>query len=224
MPKKKTNKETKISVNKIDRILNTCPTLASKVLIDTYDPTTGEKLEPVEIIVKESISFGDYCAFVQDVVDNVFIDSTYMPYVRDIAICRAILTYFTNVKSEINIDKLYSLSINQYFMDSIKNEINQEQYISLINSIDEMIEFKKQEMLANKPNPLDGLFNSLQELLDKIKGSFDGKIDVDKLMGFVGTLASMDRNEFENKVINIAKEENAEVIADIIPNETIEDN
>lgn len=75
---------------------------------ETFRFDTGE--DRVEITVKQWLSVEEITGFVDTVADALFIGGNYNPALRQIVFFKALLAYFTNVKTEgLNNDRLIGL-------------------------------------------------------------------------------------------------------------------
>ena len=106
----KTNPE--VSVNQIDKIIKSKSFLYHKdnkttVLFDVAD---GEQ---ISINVTPILSIEDMKEFVEVVSDSVFIDDEYTPALFEIVYASAIMTYYTDLKTNITNDKLLQIILKE---------------------------------------------------------------------------------------------------------------
>jgi len=184
--KKKTNDTEKmVSINDIDKIIKSkeqSPTIYS------YD-IDGEI---INISIKQSLSFKEKCSLVKYVTEDVFLDDIkrdynedtgelisekkvgviYAPFVKDLSFNRYLLNFYTNIKVDTSEEKIYKLIIDTDIVDIVKQRINFSQYHKIMKNINEGIEYRKQQIFANKPTALDLFFNSLTEITNEFKNTF----------------------------------------------------
>lgn len=197
MPKK----ENKISVNQIDAILENYKQEDKSVICYT---SSGEE---IVIKVKHHINTKDAMQFITNVVGNVFIDvkgyPTYYPYARDIDVIRNVMLYYTNLKSEINIDKITSFGSTDIYSNIIK-AIDYNQYDQILTAIDHAIEYRKNEILSTQKALLEKNIQELQNLtatFEKVGEQFKN-IDIDDMINVCKGMASKDENALAGAILD----------------------
>ena len=121
-----------------------------------------------EVNVKENLTLTDAMVFTKLVVDNVFDETEYVPIYRDLAITKSFLTMYTDITIS-DLDEIYN-NMTEYktFIDNIVTVDNFDylQYDDIINNINELIEFKKEQIIHK--SAMDEAFGSLATLLSTL--------------------------------------------------------
>jgi hypothetical protein len=167
--------------------------------------------------IKNTLTLAEYKAFVDTVVNAVFIttetgEMEYHPEYKDLFTKYAIIEYFTDYDfgiEEIDFEKFYELCFND---EDVQNtvytvKIEKEQYTLLDKAISEAIEFKKNMMYKKSAYSLtDTILSTLlfkiDEIVDKIGDDYQN-IDVKKL---AETFTSIDGNLTADNVVDALAE------------------
>lgn len=167
--------------------------------------------------IKNTLTLAEYKAFVDTVVNAVFIttetgETEYHPEYKDLFTRYAIIEYFTDYDfevEEIDFEKFYELCFND---EDVQNtvytvKIEKEQYTLLDKAISEAIEFKKNMMYKKSAYSLtDTILSTLlfkiDEIVDKIGDDYQN-IDVKKL---AETFTSIDGNLSADNVVDALAE------------------
>lgn len=104
----------------------------------------------VEVQVRNTISLKEACRFVQDVASAVFQGGecgapVYRPELYAYAVDRALLSYFTNVKTRMSAARLYDFCQNTNIMEAVQEAISQKQYYELLHAVEEAVEDLRQK-------------------------------------------------------------------------------
>lgn len=138
---------TKVSFNQIDKYLK-----SNK--LDAISRFFGDGESGLEVEVKRSISIEEMDSFIESVADAVFVDGTYKPALREFVFFKAILAYFTNIKTEgMNNERLMGLYIT--IRSGIVSMIDPSVYEWLITAVDERIKWTLDCALSAQKRRLD---------------------------------------------------------------------
>lgn len=171
-----------------------------------YTKVENEKeFEYIFNLIVGDFSLKKKIEFTNFVLSVVLADDMYNPLLKDIAINIGLIKYFTNVNiDEIIVDENYKLTLDGIFnfeefqescnlIDVIKFNIDNTEYISLINSLDKQIEFKTG--IRNIDNDISysicSLLNTLEE---KINGfDFDDIFDIGNKLANISDDLTVDK-------------------------------
>lgn len=164
----KTKKENTISINQLEKY------------IDTFNiPIQTVSFGDLQIEVKNTIGLIPTMQLIKEVVEACFTtdDATkitaYVPYYKELILKKCLIEYYTNLKLPSDLKEIYKWFKTSDILDCLDN-INPKQYSEIIVSIDEMIEFRKQEIIADKSNDvLIELTNSVDTLTNSFGFVFD---------------------------------------------------
>jgi hypothetical protein len=152
--------------------------------------------------IKNTLTLAEYKAFVDTVVNAVFIpnetgETEYHPEYKDLFTKYAIIEYFTDYDfgaEEIDFEKFYELCFeNEDVQNTIYTVmIEKPQYTFIEKAINEAIEFKKnmlykQSTYSLTDTVLAELVMKLNDIVDKIDENY-GDIDMKKLAETFGNL------------------------------------
>lgn len=190
-------KENKISFHKIDGILSNYKEESKAVTCYTSE---GEE---VVITVKPYLSVQEMAQFVSDVADNVFDGETYAPYNRAIATVYAVLFYFTNLKSDMGLERLAAFERTPVYAE-ILEKIDLKQFSFINSSISEFIEYRKRENQNTQKERLEKNINELQAMTDvfvKLGEQFK-EFDAGRMMNAIEEFAKKDEATLANSILD----------------------
>ena len=159
-----------------------------KIIKDTFEDTIECDFRGQTLIVKRALSFADMVSFVNDVVSNCFADSgDYLPEVKKFVTDINTVQYYSNVRLPDDIKHKYDILTKTGLVSVIQQLVDEDQYMSIMRSIDEKIRSRvhTNEQLFN--NRLNAAMKSIEDLISSIKTSFDGitQDDIKNLMGAI---------------------------------------
>jgi len=155
-----------------------------------------------EFGINKSISLVDMCACINNVVDAVIDDSGYTPYFYDVALYGNILSHYTDFDKSVSAKDIERLLCESTLKSVLSNTICKHQYDTIVCSVNEMVELKKQQMV-NK-SEIDELFGDLRALLSKFSGSLDTD-SMSKAMSNLASLTSVDEGNVINALVDNLK-------------------
>lgn len=216
-----------VSLTKVDKYIKEFATKAFeyKPLKLNYPKEFTEMINEMDVQTRRSLPLFDVGGFVEDSANGCFvniesedgsIETRYAPYYRDIYIGKNILKYYTNIKEIDSIERLEKMVFGDSFgiVHVIKDSINIKQLDEIICAIDDLIEFKKQQLLNNEKSGLDELTNNLNNILKTIDKKIEN-FDVESLGEYVPEIVDifksgkLDPEKFASAFIN-AKAESVE--------------
>lgn len=171
------------------------------ILAEGIDPenTTRIDFNGNGIDIKRTVGFADASRFVEMVADMCFNDAgEYLPQVYSVAVSYALLSVFTSVDDPTNITALYDAIYRSDLIVKIKEYIDESQLKSLLDAVDEKIEYKIQANISAAQkhateimSKLDAASKTLEQVSSwlgdadiaaLISAIVNGKIDEKKLM------------------------------------------
>ena len=159
-------KETRISVNQFEKFVKT-------IEDNDIDITLSDDLS---FKVKTKIGIRDMITFVNSVVDNCFNGDEYKPYYKNLIYAKNLISYFTNISIPLDDEKFYDWIQISGICDIIEEKLyntNSVQFHEINETIDKMIEFRKQKIL-NK-SPMSDLFSTIEDIVSKFGDTFNGE-------------------------------------------------
>lgn len=211
-----TKKESRISINKLEGMLNT--SVASVPL--PGNPET-------EVKIKYNLSLSEMLQFVEDVVSSC-VDAEngkFYPEIMWFSIYSAVLTMYANFNLPSNVEKQYNLVYNTDAVELVMGYINRNQYKEIVDAIQSRIDHERKIMestLLDKMSELVNRMTAYVQQSDTLFGSIDsedmsslvknladvGKIDEDKL---IHALVESRRNE---RISTVPHDENSAPVKD----------
>lgn len=137
----------------------------------------------IESVVTPTIGKKDKVRFIFDIVKGCFDEDVYQPCYKSDLIKIAILMYFTNLDMQATEDTLYALVNTTDVVDKVKQLIPANQLFEIETAIEDMIVFRKEEILYTQKKELAHSIKTLEhysEEFAKIGEQFQ-TIDMDKM-------------------------------------------
>jgi hypothetical protein len=159
-------KEIRISVNQFEKFVKT-------IEDNDIDITLSDDLS---FKVKTKIGIRDMITFVNSVVDNCFDGDEYKPYYKKLIYAKNLISYFTNISIPLDDEKFYDWVTISGICDSVEEKLynaNSSQFHEINNTIDEMIEFRKQQII-NK-SPMSDLFATIDNIVSSFGDTFNAE-------------------------------------------------
>jgi len=163
-------------------------------------------------LIKNKLTFQEYCGFIKSVVDSVFINNeegniVYLPENYDLFLKLSFATYYLGYKSEgKDIEEIYNdcidINIDKYISHPKTQEefILSNQYRSMINAIQDKIEYIKQQILSTKKDSLDELLQSITKFVQTMENKFKD-VDLSNIDG-LGQLGKKIGDISDTKFVN----------------------
>lgn len=194
-------KQNKVSVNKIDKIVEFNQKEMRKVLCEMDE-------EVVEIEVIPYLSLSARGQFVNDAADIVFVDGAYAPYMLNFAYKYCLLAYCTNINLPKDAEKINKIIQVTDIADEV-DKIIDDKY--LYSDILDLIDYRKNTYL--KKSKMDELMDALTSLvksLDTMANSdeFKGK-NLNDIINTAMKIADKDEKSLVNNILNFEQAKNA---------------
>lgn len=191
----------KVSASKIKDIVKN--TVCNNVVIDyKYGDST------VKIDIKRSISMSDFYDFVNVVSEScLFSDdngyTTFSPLHIDYAYGLCITEFFTNLKTDIDLNVMWDLIINTDFVNFIEEHIPNHIISKIKNAIDSKIEYIKEELLSAEKIEVHRTISEIDKMSEVTRSFYEKFKDVD-INGVINTAKKIADNK-NNIVKEVAK-------------------
>lgn len=170
----------------------------------------------LEIEYKEIISMEHMVTLVDEVVNNCFDkDGDYIPAFKDFLIRTFTIQLYSNVRLPQDITKQYDILFGGDLYASLVERINQPQYKSILNAIDEKLSYRcNADVIATRMtlNQLIAQFKNFGEQLDQV--------NVDDVRNIAGALNGMEIDE-EKLVEAVRRQEKEETVIEDKENKII---
>lgn len=159
----------------------------------------------LEIEYKEIISMEHMVTFVDEVVDSCFDkDGDYIPAFKDFLIRTFTIQLYSNVRLPQDITKQYDILFGGDLYAALVEHINQPQYQSIMNAINEKLSYRcNADVIATREtlNQLIAQFKNFGEQLDQV--------DVNDIRNIAGALNGLEIDEAKlvDAVLRPEKEE-----------------
>ena len=172
----------------------------------------GMNEDTVEISVKPRLSLPERANMIQDILSMVFIASpdgavVYHPEFKRFAFEYEIVNYFTDISLPVNSDKAWEFLDRTGIANRIANTVRDGYIIEIITEANEMIEYRKQELL--KRSKLDQVLDGLIDVLGAAQSKTEN-LD----LGQIITYAQENTPELKEKLDALLRSEIAEAPAD----------
>lgn len=157
-----------------------------KIHEDTYTPTTTIDWNGVQIVVKKQLSLGEMVGFVKGVVDVCFNAETgaYYPEVKYHAIKMMVLQNYANFNMPKKAAEQFTLVNQTEAFELVRQNIDQEQFMQIIDAINMRIEFAKTQYTKQT----SGSGATLSDVLEQITTALEG-LDEDTVKAFATAFA-----------------------------------
>ena len=195
-------KQNKVSVNKIDKIVDKNSTTPETIKVEVND-------EIITIDVFPYWTLKERGQFVVDVADSVFIDGTYAPYMLNFAYNFFLLQHCTNMTMPKDAEKVNRLIQTTTVADQV-DDIVGDKY--LYSDCLDMIEYRKNAYLKNnKADEFIGSLTALVDNLNKIAESdeFKGQ-NLNEIVGAIKQFAGKDEKSLVNNILDFEAAKNAQ--------------
>ena len=172
----------------------------------------GMNEDTVEISVKPRLSLPERANMIQDILSMVFITSpdgavVYHPEFKRFAFEYEIVNYFTDISLPVNSDKAWEFLDRTGIANRIANTVRDGYIIEIITEANEMIEYRKQELL--KRSKLDQVLDGLVDVLGAAQNKTEN-LDLGQIIAY----AQENAPELKEKLDALLRSEIAEAPAD----------
>lgn len=179
-----------------------------KVSINNFEKIVKENFENVitkewfgiPITITKTISFDEVATFVNEVVDNCFLDDgRYIPEVMHALVNCGVVRYYTNMNLPSNLVTAYDLVMQSGIIDFIMSEINHEQFSDIMIAIRDKVEYMCDSNTIEFNRAMEKMTSSLNDIQDITKDLFS-KLTPEDLQKIVGM--SADERSIEERVVS----------------------
>lgn len=182
----------KVSANKIKDIVKN--TVCDNVVVDYKygDATT-------QINIKRSINTSDFYDFVNVVSESCLLSdengyTTFSPLRLDYAYGLCIITFFTNLKTDIDVDIMWNLVINTDFVNFVENYIPNHIVSKIKNAIKLKTEYIKEELLSAEKIEVHRTISEIDKMSEVTRSFYEKFKDVD-INGVIDTAKKIADNK-----------------------------
>lgn len=155
-------KTDKVSVADFEKVYKECE---SAKVVDWHG---------VEVTITRTLSLQSMLEFVTSVADSCFADDgDYLPEVKEFAICRNVLERYANFRMPQDVSKCYELICGTDAVEVVLNHVNFKQYNTILDAIDEKIQFRLDTMTDKLHAQIDEMMHALGDLQEQTKHVFD---------------------------------------------------
>jgi len=191
-------KQNKISVNKIDKIID-----FNRVSTETIEQQIDG--ETITIEVYPNLTLKERGEFVNNVVGNVFDDGVYAPYALNFTYKFFLLDYCTNLTMPKDVEKVNRLMQSTDIADRVEEIVN-DKY--LYSDILDFIEYRKNVYLKNnKADEFLGSFTAFIDNMNKISESDEFKdMNLKDLVGAFDKFKDANPGEVTTAILDFNEE------------------
>ena len=205
--KPKKVKEKRISISSFEK--------AAKA---AYEPTTTVKWGDIEIVVTRTLPLSKVMQIIRDTVELCFTDDgEYMPEIKDFAIRKFLLEDYGNFRLPENTSLQYELIYTTDACEAVRNEINDRQFIVVIDSIERRIAHRLSIDTSRVNQQMESLYAEFAKLESVLSSTFEG-IDANAMAGLIDAVQNGKLDEekliksyFDEKDAHEAKPEQPEL-------------
>lgn len=172
----------------------------------------GTDEDAIEIVVKTRLTLIERANMIRDILEMVFIDAgdgevMYQPAFKKFAFEYEIVNYFTDISLPVNSDKAWEFLERTEIASMIANTIKNGYIADIISEANEMIEFRKEEIL--KRSKSDKMLDSLIDVLSAMRTKAEG-FSLEQITTYAKEVAP----ELKDKLDELLRSEIAEASAD----------
>ena len=163
-----------------------------------YSTANGD----VQFTVKRLLSFQEASNFIVGCVYGCFDDDHYYAELRDFAFLKNLLMAYTDCNLPEDEEKQYALlfSLPDDFYAKIYSEIDQTQFETLKNSVEEQIQFQKERLLHK--SKWDEVADSLQKAINSISDNLTPE-NMENITRLAQTTKAADMRTLAHSIIDI---------------------
>ena len=171
-----------------------------KAVNDNFQNVVEYEWCGLPIAITKTISMKDALEFISEVVNACFSEDslTYVPTAKDVAIRIMVIRKYTNISLPESYEDMYDLLYRSDIVSAVAEEINRSQFMTILQSIDENIDYIKSTNVSFANKQLDSAGDKLEELINTVSGLFEGVSSGD-VKSLVSSIATGGINE--NKLV-----------------------
>lgn len=194
-------KESKISINAVDKYLKSAYVAPSSVTLGDGDST-------LIVSVKRYLDWNTMTAMIYDAVNAVFFDedgeTVYHPEFEDIAKANAIMTYVANFKNEMSMTRVHEFMYSIGAMESILAVWSHKQHQDFENAFRRCVDSRCEMILSAERAKLNKVAVDLERATESMKAMTDlfSDIDMAKLEEAMNVMTKMNEVSIANALID----------------------
>lgn len=158
-----------------------------------------------DVKIKGSLSLSDRIAITNIVANNHFSENEvtgeidYTPYFRELSFINSFAEYVLEGVEFDEEDNIYESVINDTDIYTWFSRWTDGNEFELINiDVDDIVEFKKQQLMHNKKSSLDNLLNTITDVVKKM----DESLNINDISTLLPQLAKLGENFNQEEVVN----------------------
>lgn len=178
--------------------------------------------------IKGSLSLSDIITISNIVVDNYFTvndvtgEINYTPYLRELSFVTSFADFVLEGVEFDEEDNIYESVIGDKKLNDLYYDWTRTfEYIQICSYVDDMVEFKKQQLIHNKKSSLDSLLNTITDVVKKM----DESLNMNDISTLLPKLAKLGENfnqedavkQIINSISNKEKQQTAKDKATTLP-------
>lgn len=189
------NKNKNVSISSVDKILKHRDFNAVQYISVSIDDND------VEISVKKYLTSEEEISCINSIFDSVFLDGEYHPELYDASVLMSLVLYYTNLKVESGIERLYRLRYETDVIQQIVDAINAEQWDFICSAARLKIDYKKHMLQEQYGKELDQLIIKVEQATSVISSWAENfkSIDADTIGSAINKISNID----ERQIIDI---------------------
>ena len=178
-----------------------------KIIKDTVEESVEVDFHGQQLVIKKFLPFSEMIGFVNEVVEGCFSeDGEYLPEIKSFLAEINLISYYSNVRLPDDTKHKYDIINKTSIVPVIQQAIDQDQYRTIMRSIDEKINHRvyTNEQLFN--NRLEQAITTINTIVNSVKESFDG-ITPEDLKNIVGAISEngVDEEKIVKAYLNQSK-------------------
>ena len=208
------NKDSKISVNALDKLLDNIGMEQTTVTIEAGDAS-------LDVAVNRHVTLQAFCDMVREAAESCFqMDDEgqehYVAGIGDFACDYTMLKYLTNLKTAVDVqnaqqqnDRLYALCANTDLIKRVENTLPASFVIGYHNAVYEQVEFHKQMLLSNERKRLTAAIEQLEKANISFAKFVEMFQDIDPavMVNMMQEITSMDEAKLGEAIVDARDKE-----------------
>ena len=155
--------------------------------------------------IKGSLSLSDRIAITNIVANNHFSENEvtgeidYTPYFRELSFINSFAEYVLDGVEFDEEDDIYESVISDIELNDLYDDwTGTFEYIHICNYVNDMVEFKKQQLIHSKKSSLDSLLNTIADVVKKM----DESLNMNDISALLPKLVKLGENFNQEEAVN----------------------